>query len=221
MKLDHHLFMKILLYLFHVQCWILYLKKLLKLHLLLHLPTYQLSYAYHLPTLLSWLRKLTVFPMFLLMYKLYYLEITVMQLHKKIFFLHLITMWLILTSVLIFLLKIFTTSVLKKLEENKSNSDILFSTLQSYLGNLLYGENIQKHIYIYMMLNISKYRFMLRLHRYQHDCKSMKGKHCLSLQSKQVIHDTWLVNSNITVDRRNGRDIVTISKSHLYCFSSR
>ena len=63
------------------------------------------------------------------------------------------------------------------------------------------------------MLNISKYRFMLRLPRYQHDCRSMKGKRCLSLQSKQVIHDTWLVNSNITVDRRNGRDIVTISKS--------
>ena len=63
------------------------------------------------------------------------------------------------------------------------------------------------------MLNIPKYRFMLRLHRYQHDLKSAKGKCGLSPQSKQVIHDNWLANSNVTVDRRNGHDIVTISKS--------
>ena len=63
------------------------------------------------------------------------------------------------------------------------------------------------------MLNIPKYRFMLRLHLYQHNLKSAKGKCGLSPQIKQVIHDTWLTNCNITVDRRHGRDIVTISKS--------
>ena len=32
------------------------------------------------------------------------------------------------------------------------------------------------------------------------------------MESKQLIYDTWLTNSNITVDRRNGRDQVLMKK---------
>ena len=35
----------------------------------------------------------------------------------------------------------------------------------------------------------------------------------LSLEDRQRIHDTWLSHSNVTVDRRNGRDQVTIDQS--------
>ena len=106
---------------------------------------------------------------------------------------------------------IFSTGVLNKLAEKKNHSDSLFSTLHAYLDNLLYNEKIQVHIY--KALNIPRYRFLIRLNRYQSNIRSFRGNPGLVLGQKQLIHDTWLAHANITVDRRNGRDIVNMTKS--------
>ena len=42
----------------------------------------------------------------------------------------------------------------------------------------------------------------------------MRGKHsAITIEQKQLIHDTWLANANVTIDCRNGMDVVTMEKS--------
>ena len=102
--------------------------------------------------------------------------------------------------------------VLNKLNEKKSNTDVLFNTLYQYLRESLFNDD-RLISSIYKYLGFRRDRFILRLNRFSNGILSLRGKTRMTLQQKQLIHDAWVGNSQVTVDRRNGRDMVSIPKS--------
>ena len=105
-------------------------------------------------------------------------------------------------------------AVLNDLKENKSDSDYLFSNLFSYFGVQLANDHyLQK--WLTKSLGMRKKRFIERLYKWLRPKIDVpKGKkRTLTDEDRQIIHDTYLENSTISVDRRDGRDMVRMRMS--------
>ena len=101
--------------------------------------------------------------------------------------------------------------LLNKLNEKKGNTDMLLSTLHEYLGESLFNDDRLISCVI-KYLGFRRYRFLLHLNRFANGIRALRGKTRLTSEQKQVIHNTWVEHSQVTVDRRNGRDMVSMSK---------
>ena len=104
-----------------------------------------------------------------------------------------------------------STGFLNKLSEKKSDTDSLFSTLYLYLGDALFNDE-RIITALYKHLGMRRYRFLLRLNRFMNGKRSHRGKTGLSIEKKQLIRDCWIEYSQVTVDRRNERDMVSMPK---------
>ena len=87
----------------------------------------------------------------------------------------------------------------------------MFSTLYKYLGEKLFHDD-RIICSLYKYLGIPRYHFLLRLNRYTSGLKCMRDKKGISLTDKQLVHDTWIDNSQITVDCGNGCDTASMVK---------
>ena len=86
----------------------------------------------------------------------------------------------------------------------------MFSTLSNFLGEQLYNQDFQK--WLSKSLGFRRNRFFSRLRLWLDDEKyDKRGRPCIDVNIKQLIYDTYINNSIISVDRRNGRDHVTMS----------
>ena len=98
--------------------------------------------------------------------------------------------------------------VINDLKKHKSDSDYLFARLYSYFGTqLTYDEKLQK--WLTKSLAMRKHRFLRRLFKWlQPKVQVPRGNRPFLDSSRQIIHDAWIENSTISVDRRDGRDMV-------------
>ena len=108
----------------------------------------------------------------------------------------------------------FSNCVLENMRKIKNKPGVFMPILYDYLGDHLNNEQIVKHIY--KKMGIRKKRFLKQVQNFQKSCSEderVKGNRALSKEERQRIHDKWLSHSNVTVDRRNGRDQVNIKKT--------
>ena len=91
----------------------------------------------------------------------------------------------------------------------KNNTEYLLSLLHTCLGDNLDYKYVQSCLCKY--LKIRKNRFVTRLNKWKYVWKSGPGTNGISAELRQSIFELWLEKSIISVDRRDGRDVVTIS----------
>ena len=102
--------------------------------------------------------------------------------------------------------------VLKHLSNKKHDSNYLFSTLYSYLGDHLLNEKFRS--FIQQRLRCRKNRFDQRLFDWlTPSTKTKRGRPSHSDDTRQVCFDMWVENSIISVDRRDGRDVIKIPRT--------
>ena len=101
--------------------------------------------------------------------------------------------------------------VLKHLSNKKHDSNYLFSTLYSHLGDHLLNEKFRSFI---QRLGCRKNRFDQRLFDWlTPSTKTKRGRPSHSNDTQQVCFDMWVENSIISVDRRDGRDVIKIPRT--------
>ena len=101
--------------------------------------------------------------------------------------------------------------VLKHLSNKKHDSNYLFSTLYSHLGDHLLNEKFCSFI---QRLGCRKNRFDQRLFDWlTPSTKTKRGRPSHSNDTQQVCFDMWVENSIISVDRRDGRDVIKIPRT--------
>ena len=92
------------------------------------------------------------------------------------------------------------------LKDNKNNSDYLFGTLFKYFGmKLAFGSNLRK--WLHKSLEMRKGRFEKRIFNWlRPKTAEVRGRSSLPLSSRELIFNTWIENSTISVDRCDGCD---------------
>ena len=96
------------------------------------------------------------------------------------------------------------------LNENKNNSDYLFGTLFKYFGmKLAFDSNLR--VWLHKSLQICKGQFEKRFFNWlRPKTAEVRGRSSLPLSSRELIFNTWVENSTISVDRHDGRNMVRI-----------
>ena len=107
--------------------------------------------------------------------------------------------------------QLLSKGVLAYLTSIKSNSNTLFTYLYTFLGWNICDKNVQK--WLHKSLGMRKYIFMERLDTWlTPQIAKRRGRPCTDSATRQEIFDVWIDNSIVSVDRRNGRDIVKMLK---------
>ena len=107
-------------------------------------------------------------------------------------------------------------AVVADLRDNKSDSEYIFSRLYSFFGvRITYDLELQKWLAkAFYGPRKRKQRFVERLFRWLKPKIEIPRRHgpAYTPEQRQLIFDTWIDNSTISVDRRDGRDSVRIPK---------
>ena len=105
-------------------------------------------------------------------------------------------------------------AVLSDLKDNRNDSEYIFSRLYSYFGvQITHDLQLQKWLSKSLYgARKRKHRFVERLFKWlkpKIEIPRKRGRH-FTPEQRQLIFDTWINNSTISVDRRDGRDVVRI-----------